>query len=254
MTALEKNGDFAEAHLAMADIKFRHFWDWQGACESLERAAALGLNSADLHQSYGLYYAAIGKPAQGIPKLLKALELNPLSVPVLSTLATLYLFDEQFEKAVSIYDEILELEPTYRGAFQFKGIALTCMNCHEEALEAFEIYHKKVNHPQKAIVGLIFSHHNLGNKEMVDELMNRLYDRLKSEYSPAVEIDLAICHAGIADYVKAINFLESVYEKRLSIACMGVIWVMRCPFFKGLWSQPRYINLLEKMGVVEAVI
>ncbi|GJM30461.1 MAG: guanylyl cyclase [Cyclobacteriaceae bacterium] len=250
MTAIEKNGDSAEAHLAMADIKFYHFWDWQGARESLEKAVALGLNSSELHQSYGLYYAAVGKPAQGIPKMLKALELNPLSVPVMIMLGTLYLFDEQFGSAVAVFNEILELEPGYRKAHQFKGMALGCMNAHQEALQEFEIYHKAVNHPQKAITGLIISHHHLGNKQMSDELMSRLYDRLKKDYSAAVEIDIAISHAGIGDYETAVDFLENVFEKRLSIACMGMIWVMRCPCFKELWKHPGYKNLLDNIGIV----
>lgn len=249
MTAVEKNGDFAEGHLALANIKFYHFWDWQGARESLEKAMALGLNSAELYQSYGLYYAAIGKPSRGIEKIIKALELDPLSVPVMGMLGTLYAFNGQFEKAVTIFDEILELEPEYRAAYQYKGLTLACMNCYKDALKVFETYHQKVNHPQKGILGLIICHHCLGNKEMVEELIGRLYDRMKNEYSAAVEIDLAVGHIVTDKHDSAIDFLESVYEKRLSIACMGMIWVMRCPYFKGLWSHPRYVKLLEKMGV-----
>jgi len=224
MEAIEKNSELAEAHLAMGNIKLYHFWDWHGARESLEKAASLGLKSAELYQSYGLYYAAVGRSAQGIPKMLKALELDPLSIPVMSMLGTLYLFDEQYKKAVDIFDEILELEPAYRGAHQFKGIALACLKSYEDAFKEFEVYHKKVNHPQKALTGLIICNQYWGHKEKVDELMTRLYDRLNNEYSAAVEVDLAVGHACIDDYDTAIEFLERVYENRLSIACMGMIW------------------------------
>ena len=249
IAAIEKNSNLAEAHLAMANIKFYHFWDWQGARESLDKAAALGLNSAELHQSYGLYYAAAGRPARGIPKTLKALELDPLSVPLMAMLGTLYLFDEQFEQAVTILDEILELDPSYRAAHQYKGIALACMNHYDQALKEFENYHQKVNHPQKALIGMVICHHYLGHKEKVNELMGRLYDRLKNDYSATVEVDLAVCHAVTGDFDTAVKFLESVYENRLSIACMGMIWVMRCPIFKELWTQPGYVRLVEKMGL-----
>jgi TolB-like protein len=249
MSAIEKNRDFAEGHLAMANIKFFHFWDWDGARESLEKAVSLGLNSAELYQSFGLYYAAIGKPSQGILKMIKALELDPLSVQVMTMLGTLYLFNQEYQKAISTFDEILELEPGFRGALQYKGVALACLGRFDEALATFETYHQKVNHPQKALIGLIFCHHHFGHQEKVKELMNRLHTRLKEDYSTAVEVDLAIANAGIGDYDAALGFLESVYEKRLSIACMGMIWVMRCPYFMSLWSHPGYQNLLRKMGM-----
>ena len=249
MSAIEKNGEFAEGYLALANVKFYHFWDWNGARESLDKASSLGLKSAELYQSYGLYYAAVGQPSLGIPKMLKALELDPLSVPVMTMLGTLYLFDQQYENAISVFDEILQLEPGFRGGFNYKGVALACLQRYDEALEAFENYHRVVNHPQKAVVGLILCHHQLGNRGKVDEYMDRLYARLKHDYSAAVEVDLAIAHAGTGNYDTAIDFLESVYEQRLSIACMGMIWVMRCPLFIKLWSHPGYSKLLTKMGM-----
>ncbi len=248
MTAIENNPNLAEGHLAMAKIKFYHFWDWDGARQSLEKAEKLGLNSADLYQSYGLYFAAIGEPFKGVKKVEKALELDPLSVPIMSTLGTLYLFVEEYEKAISIFTDILELEPSFRGAHQYRAIALSCQGKQEEARREFLVYHEKVNHPKKAVAGLIITNHLLGEEEKSREYLQRLYDRLEEEQSAAVEIDIAISHAGIMEYDIATGFLERIYEKRLSIACMGMIWVMRCPYFKGYWSHPGYSRLLQKMG------
>ena len=248
MTAIENNPNFPEGHLAMAKIKFYHFWDWDGARQSLERAEKLGLNSSELYQSYGLYFAAVGKAQEGIDKIKKALELDPLSVQVMSTLGTLYLFVEAYDKAVSIFSEILELEPSFRGAHQYKAIALSCLGKQEEAHQEFLTYHLKVNSPRKAVSGLIITNFLMGNLEKSKEYMQRLYDRLEDEKSAAAEIDLAIAHAGIAEYDHAYKFLDSVYEKRLSIACMGMVWIMRCPFFKGFWSHPGYELMMSKMG------
>jgi tetratricopeptide (TPR) repeat protein len=249
MIAIENNPNFAEGHLALANIKFYHFWDWEAARVSLEKAQMLGLNSAQMHQSYGLYYAAVGKPDQGILKMLKALELDPLSVPVMSMLGTLYIFDQQYETAIAIFDEILELEPSYRSSHQYKGIALACHQNYDAALVEFEVYHKKVNQPNKALTGLILVNHAKGNTEIKEELLTRLYKRLEQESTPSAEIDLALAHLGSGNYDTGLEFLESVYEKRLSVACMGMIWIMRCPYFKGLWSHPGYANLMVKMGL-----
>jgi TolB-like protein/class 3 adenylate cyclase/Tfp pilus assembly protein PilF len=249
MIAIENNPNFAEGHLALANIKFYHFWDWEGARISLEKAHSLGLNSPQMHQSYGLYYAAVGRADQGIPEMLKALELDPLSVPVMSMLGTLYIFDQRYENAINVFDEILELEPSYRSSHQYKGIALSCCKNYEAALAEFEIYHEKVNKPNKALTGLILVHHALGNHAITEELISRLHERLAQEATASAEIDLALAHIGTGNYDSGLKFLESVYEKRLSVACMGMIWIMRCPFFQGLWSHEGYKRLMVKMGL-----
>ncbi len=247
MTAIENNPDLAEGHLAMAKIKLYHFWDWEAARASLEKAELLGLNSSQLHQSFGLYYAAIGEPQNGVPRMLDALRLDPLSIPVMNMLATLYLFNEQYDESIAISDEILELDPNFRSAHQGKGIALSGKGLHEQAMAEHQLYHKKVNDPKKGLLGMIITNHLLGNTERCNELLNRLYERLESERSAVVEVDLAVANVGIGEYQKAIEFLESVYEKRLSVACMGMIWVMRCPLFKDFWDDPGYKALMKKM-------
>ena len=79
--------------------------------------------------------------------------------------------------------------------------------------------------------------------------MKRLYKRLEHESTASAEIDLALAHIGSANYDTGLEFLESVYEKRLSVACLGMIWIMRCPYFKGFWSHPGYKRLMTKMGL-----
>jgi TolB-like protein len=249
MKAIETNPRNADAHLAIANIKFYHYWDWEGTKSSLEKAESLGLNSSLLHQSFGLYYAATGEIAKGVGKMEQALGHDPLSIPVMTMLGTLYLFNSDFDRAIKVFDETLELEPSFRSALLYKGVALSCKENLEDALNAFQRYHEMVNHPQKGITGLIIAYHAMGEFERANTYLNRLYERLDAEPTAAVEIDLAIAHAGIGNYDKSIEFLNRVYEMRFSIACMGMIWIIRCPYFKGLWDTEGYKNLLNKMGL-----
>ena len=249
MTAIENNPDLADAHLAMANIRFFNFWDWDGARISLEKAESLGLNTAMFYQVYGLYYGAIGEAEKGIQKLRKALELDPLSIPVLSTLGTLLLFGEKYDEAIGVFEDILELEPTFRSVIQYKGIAYLCQGRLDEAIQQLEEYHRRVNHPQKGIAGLAMAHHWNGETEKAQIYVQRIRDRYAAEPSAAVEIDLAIVYAGTGAFEEAVQYLESVYAKRLSIACLGMIWIIRCPCFSQLWEYPGYHALLAKMGL-----
>ena len=249
MQAIEDNPKNAEAHLAIANIKFYNYWDWEGALESLRKAEELGLNSAHLHQSFGLYFMATGDPATGVERMRQALEHDPLSVPLLDMLGTLYLFNQQYHEAIDTYTEVLELDPAFRSAIQFRGIARACLGDYAAALNEFEDYHARVNKPRKALTGLIICHHQLGNHDQVQEYLRRLNERLEEDPNAMVEIDLALAHSGIGNYDEALRFLNRVYEKRFSVACMGVIWILRCPYFSDLWKEPGYHALLEKMGL-----
>ncbi|MDX1406936.1 MAG: adenylate/guanylate cyclase domain-containing protein, partial [Saprospiraceae bacterium] len=200
MTAIENDPKNAEAHLAMANIKFYNYWDWDGAFRSFVKAEELGLSSTLLHQSLGLYYMATGQPGDGVARMQQALEQDPLSVPVLDMLGSLYLFNEQNAEAIETFNEALELDPAFRGAIQHRGIALMAMGQYQQALEDFEEYHRRVNHPQKALTGLIITHHTLGNHDLTAEYIARLYERYEEDPSPAVEIDLALALTGIGDY------------------------------------------------------
>jgi TolB-like protein/class 3 adenylate cyclase/Tfp pilus assembly protein PilF len=88
MQAIEINPRNAEAHLAIANLKFYHYWDWKGTQQSLDKAAALGLTSSDFYHSYGLFNAAMGNHQAGISKMQQALEMDPLSNPVMAMLGT----------------------------------------------------------------------------------------------------------------------------------------------------------------------
>jgi tetratricopeptide (TPR) repeat protein len=164
-------------------------------------------------------------------------------------LGTLQLFNEEYDSAIAVFDEILELEPGFRSALLYKGIALACKGAFEDALIACKEYHHLVGNPQKGLHGLVLAYHALGEDGKCEEYVGRLNARLESEKSVAVKIDLAVVHAAMGNYDEAIRFLNDVYDNRFSIACMGMIWVLRCPYFKDLWQTTGFKQLLDRMGL-----
>lgn len=248
-SAIEQNPRSAEAHLALAVLKFYHLWDWAGTGASLDRAEALGLDSAEFHEVKGTYLAAMGEPAAGVPKLQRAVELNPLSVPTIYVLAALNFFSGNYGEALRLYDEIIELNPAFRGAHQLKGLALHLLGRDEEALAVLRQYQALVNHPLRGLTCLTLVHHGLGHDEEVADCVARMYQRLEEESTVAAEVDLALVTAGLGQFDRAIDHLNSVYDQRYSMACTGMLWVMRCPYFSELWKQPGYKELLGRMGL-----
>ena len=103
--------------------------------------------------------------------------------------------------------------------------------------------------PEKGFTGLCIALYLSGAETEALKYIDKIRDRLAIAPSTSDEIDLAIIYAAIGEYEDCVKLMESVYAKRLSVACMGIVWIMRCPCFRGLWSYPPYVQLAKKIGV-----
>lgn len=247
LAALEKNADLAESHLALAMIKFFHFWDWKGTRESLEKADALGLNSAMMHQVYALFLAMIGKTGEAIRRMEKAVRQDPLSLPLICGLGEMYLLDGQYEQALEQFENALELDPLFRGAVESKAMALLGLSKLDESLESFITYQKMTKHPLKGQTGLCMAYAEKGDMKKARECLEKLRLRQEEDPQASLEMDFAIMHFGLDEYDKTVEYLNQVYEKRFSVMCTGMVFVMRCPYFEPLWETPGFKKLVERM-------
>ena len=81
--ALEIDDQLAEAHTALAKVKARYDWDWDGAKREFLRAIELNPGYAPGHQWYGHFYLAVtGQYETAIAELGQARRLDPLSVNI----------------------------------------------------------------------------------------------------------------------------------------------------------------------------
>jgi len=49
----------------------------------------------------------------------------------------------------------------------------------------------------------------------------------------------------------AFQYLNKTYDQRIGIACLGMIFCIRYPMLKELKSDPRFKQLINKMGLKE---
>lgn len=70
--------------------------------------------------------------------LLRAYEKIPGSPQILILLAALTFATEEFERSLEFYNRTLQIEPGYRDALLGKGVCLSAMERHEEAIAVLE--------------------------------------------------------------------------------------------------------------------
>ena len=250
LKAIELDPNHPESYLAMAIIKFFQNWDFRGAETSIEKAIDLGLNSSLLHQTHGMLLIALGKFSEAIEKMSLALRQDPLSLPLISQLADAYCFAGQFEKALDQYDKVIEIDPSFRRAFEGKGYVYIAKKDYPKAIENLLHYHQLVGHPLKGLSALAHAYAANGDIEKANECIEKIKLRQLEEPNVNFDLDFAFIYTGFGDYDRAYYHLDRTYDQRMGVACTGIIYCIRYPMISdGLRSDPRFIQLLTRMGL-----
>ena len=249
LKAIELDPNHAESHLSLATIKFYHNWDFEGAEASLKKAADLGLNSSLFNQVHGWFLIAIGNFEKAIEKIQQALALDPLSLPLMSTLGDAYSFAGRFEEGLAQYNKLIELEPNFRRGFEGRGMIYLAMGENEKAVKDFEQYHKLVGHPLKGLSSLGHAYAAAGQTEKALEVVEKLKLREQNEPGVLLHMDYAFLYSGMKQFDLAFDYLNKTYDQRMGIACLGMIFCIRYPMLNELKSDPRFKELTQKMGL-----
>jgi adenylate cyclase len=249
LKAIELDPHHPESHLSLAIIKFYNNWDFEGAETSLNKAVSLGLNSSLLNQVHGWFLIAKGDTAKAIEKMEQALMLDPLSLPLMSNLARAFCFARRFDEALVQYDKIIEMDPSFRVAFEGRGLVYLAIGENEKAIEDLEQYHKLTGSPLKGLSPLGHVYAATGHTDKALDCLDRLKKREEAEPNLLLHMDYAFIYTGLKDYDKAFYYLNKTYEQRMGIACLGMIFCIRYPMLNELKSDPRFKELTDKMGI-----
>jgi adenylate cyclase len=249
LKAIELDSNHAESHLSLASIKFFHNWDFEGAEASLEKALSLSLNSSLVNQLHGWFLIARGECRTAIEKMEQALQQDPLSLPLMCTLADAYAFANRLPEALAQYDKIIEMDSSYRRGFEGRGMIYLATGDYENAIRNLEQYHKMIGNPLKGVSSLGHAYAAGGYPEKAMECLDKLKQREKAEPGVVLHMDYAFLYTGLKDYDKAFYHLNQTYEHRTGIACLGMIFCIRYPMLNELHSDTRFKQLTDRMGL-----
>jgi len=112
--ALQLDGTLAEAHTSLAAVKILHDWDWTGAEREFHRAIELNPNFAQAHHWYGnLLLGPEGRHEEAVAELLRAQELDPLSLIINADTGFGYYLAGRYDLALQAYQKVLAANPNF---------------------------------------------------------------------------------------------------------------------------------------------
>jgi len=241
LKALELDADLAEAHVLLAHIHFQYDWDWQGAEAEFKRAFELNSNLAGSYLGYAFYLQAMGHHQEALASAHRAVQLDPLSPANITDEGRIFYRARQYEKAIALYKQALELDPGYLPALSRIADAYEQLGKFDEALAS----------AQKLINGA--GDHRLDRRSLA-----RIYARMgrrreAMEIVQAIERDgalggaefaLAAIYSALGDRDHAIAALERGVQQRSVLAV-----VFRDPQLDPLRSDPRFQQLMRRAGL-----
>jgi TolB-like protein/Tfp pilus assembly protein PilF len=245
--AIEIDDALAEAHSALGSVKALYKWDWSGAELEFQRALVLDPSNAHAHSRYAQLLMWTGRFDEAITQNKSAQALDPLSPTIAAYLGYNYMFAKQYENSSLQFNKALELEPNaiwVRAMFAWTYVR---QGKNEQAIAEYQKLGRNAldvaADNQLIAAGLGWVYARAGKRKDAENVLGQF-----SKWSSSNSVDPfwpAAIHSGLGDKDRAFELLEESYRQHSA----NLAFLKLDPFWDGLRSDPRYTDLLRRVGL-----
>lgn len=241
--AVTLDDSLAEAHAALAYVKFRIDWDWPGAETEFRRALALKPGYARAHETYALFLAVQRRFGEATAEMQRARQLDPLSAGVNNGLGRILHFQRKYDEALLQFQKTLELEPDYAEAYFSIGMTHLAQHRYDDALAALETAIQKSGRRPVIIAMLGLTQGQAGRKDEARQTYAEMEEMART--TPVSPYYFALIAFGLGETDRGFALLQQAYEEREGI----MIYLPLDPVTAQFSSDPRFTALVQKMGL-----
>jgi TolB-like protein/Flp pilus assembly protein TadD len=242
--AIAIDGQLGEPHATLGSV-FRQLWQWDEGEKEYKRAIELNPNYPTVYHWYSIHLKEMGRNDEAAAAIKRARELDPLSSVIGINVAELYQQQNNHDAAIEICLKIIELDPNYGAAYEDLGVSYAIKSRYEEAIKAVE---KAADLSKRAGVtlgtmGYVYA--AAGKRAEAMATIKELEDKYTRK--EAIGQDIAAVYAGLGEKDKAFEWLEKDFQTRNG-KLGSTRWYVT---FAPLWSDPRFKDLIKRMGLPE---
>jgi TolB-like protein/Tfp pilus assembly protein PilF len=241
--ALQLDDALAEGYIALAFVKYNYDWDWMDAEIDFNWSVGLNPNYATAYQYYGSLLVSLGRFEEALAKFEKARELDPNSMPIQASIASLFYYARQFDQAIKKWREILKIHPEIDWAHFYLGLSYLEKRAGKKAVEEFEKAEKISGGSVLSLLGKAYAYALAGKRDEALKGLESLVKRSNETYVPPYF--LAMVELALGEKDKAFDYLEKSYADRDS----ELIQLKVDPQLDLLRDDPRFEALLGKMNL-----
>jgi len=219
----------------------QYYFDWKRAGSELDRALELNPSYATAHFWRATHYMALGQISDSLTQVRKAVELDPLSMIILTDVGKDLYLARRYDEAIDQYQKSLQVDANF--AIAHKGLAevYAQKGMNDEAVAEIE---KAIELSGRSIfilddLGYVYA--RAGKKSEAMKILGDLDKIASDEYVPAY--GRAVIYSALGDKEKTLAWLERAYEERSFLVYLKVD-----PAFDTVRDEERFAMLLDKMG------
>ena len=236
--AIDLDPSLADAHASLGFVKLNWEWDWEGALDELHKAIALNPSHEAAHRWLSAFLAGIGRDDEALPLALRAIELDPISILPRMNLGIVHFFAWRHEEAEREFRRVIEMDPGFVRGYAFLATSLSFLDKHDEAIAVGRIGVDRSNQHSMLVFALGVCIARSGQLAEARKLM----EPILSEITPFYQ---AIVYNALGQESIAFETLERAHEAHAD----WMYSVVRHPSFGEYHSHPRFIALLQELGL-----
>jgi TolB-like protein/tetratricopeptide (TPR) repeat protein len=242
LTALQLDSTLAEPHASLGYFYLYYDWNWSKADQEFQRALSLNPSYATAREWYSLYLAAVGRLAEAEVQVKRAVDLEPLSVPIASTAGWITHYAGKQAEAEAMLRRALAMDSTFGIAHLYLGRVYQAQGKNREAIAEYQATGPlRTWVPTLAGMGNVAA--TMGDRREARRILVKLDSLARSEFVTAYGV--ALVYAALGEKDRAFTWLDKAVDQRTH----WLVWLNRDPRWDPLRADPRFRALVRRVGL-----
>ena len=239
--ALELDPTIAEAHDLLAAVLQRR-WQWAEAEGEYKRALDLNPSDPAAHIGFAMWLLCQGRTDDAVAWAMRARDLDPVGGA--STSIGYILFEARhYDEAIRAMRAVVGVRPDDASAYWYLGFALIANDQPKEAIPVLEKALSVSNRSPGVMGVLIRAYAHDGRRSDALRILEELKKLSQTGYVPAGAFVNA--YLGLGDNEQAFAWMDRACQEQSNI----LQFLKVHPFFDPVRSDPRFKDLLHRVGV-----
>jgi len=245
MTAVELDGELSLAHLAWAEVRAGHDWDWAAAAREYKRAVELTPDDIATLTNHALFLLDIGRRDEASATVERIRGLDPQLVdPYLN-----YRLTGDPERYKQAAGELIASDPENWMGYWMSAFIHAREGEYEEAARRLQQQIPLMDGDvvdEVALLGYVYA--RMGRAAEARQMLDRLVE-LSRQGRYVSPVNKAWVHAGLGDVNPTLDLLRQGIETRANRSGLGMVGFGF--LFEPVSGDPAFGALLEQLGLPE---
>jgi TolB-like protein len=229
--------ELAEAHAALGWVRCFTEWNFAKGLPELQLAKKLSPTNPTANDLLARIVVYLGRIDDAERQARQAVELDPLSFATQFNLGRVLFVAGKLDEAEACGRKVAELQPTASSSHRWQVLVAVERHDGEGAMREAQLEPDAAFH----LFLLSLAHYIRGEQQEADATLTELV----AKYRDRLAYQIAEAYALRGEKDKAFEWLQISFDNHDG----GTLSLLVDPFLRGLQDDPRYKNLLAKLGL-----